>query len=231
VTISDRGSRIDLVCLDMAGTTVKDDGAVEEAFLAALAAVGVGEDDPVRADMLTYVRATMGTSKITVFRSLFGEEDLAVEANTAFEKAYDGIVADGRIAPIPGALDAIEAIRGEGKKVAFLTGFSARTRDALLDALGWRDLADLALCPSEAGRGRPYPDMILTAILRLGIDDVASVAVAGDTAADVECALRAGSSVAAGVLTGADGRARLLEAGATHVLESVTELPALVSGG
>lgn len=223
-----RRPRIDLVCLDMAGTTVLDDGVVEEAFLDALAAVGVADADPVRTDMMSYVRATMGTSKIAVFRSLFGDESLASEANAAFEHAYDLLVKAGRVAPLPGAEDAIAAMRGAGRKVALLTGFSERTRDGLLDALGWCEVVDLALCPAEAGRGRPYPDMVLAAVLRLGIDDVAAVAVAGDTAADVECGLRAGASVAAGVLTGADSRERLLAAGATHVLSSVDELPALV---
>jgi hypothetical protein len=51
-----------LACLDMAGTTVRDDGAVEAAFAAALAAVGVapgsGEDERAQA----VVRETMGWS-------------------------------------------------------------------------------------------------------------------------------------------------------------------------
>ena len=35
-----------LVVLDMAGTTVRDDGAVDEAFAAALRSVGIGADSP-----------------------------------------------------------------------------------------------------------------------------------------------------------------------------------------
>ena len=38
----------------------------------------------------------------------------------------------------------------------------------------------------------------------------------------------AGASVVAGVLTGADGAARLLGAGATHVLGSIAELPGIL---
>lgn len=51
----------------------------------------------------------------------------------------------------------------------------------ILDILGWWDSVDLALCPEDAGRGRPYPDLILSAALRLGIDDVREIAVCGDT--------------------------------------------------
>ena len=52
-------------------------------------------------------------------------------------------------------------------------------------------------------RGRPYPDLILTALMRLRADGVANVAALGDTSNDVDSALRAGCAIAAGTLTGA----------------------------
>ncbi|HEX2315500.1 MAG TPA: phosphonatase-like hydrolase [Thermomonospora sp.] len=219
-----------LVVLDMAGTTVRDDGLVEAAFTRAAATVGVPADGPEHDRMLARVRATMGESKITVFRHLFGgDEDRARRANAAFEAAYAELVDQGRCAEIPGAADTIAGLRAEGIKVALTTGFGRPTQEAILGALGWSGIADLALCPADAGRGRPYPDLVLTALLRLGVDDVRAVAVAGDTASDMLSARRAGAGVAAGVLTGAHGRDALLDAGATHVLDSVTGLPGLLS--
>jgi len=220
---------IDVVCLDMAGTTVADGGLVEQAFLAALDVVGVAGDDSTRGAMLGHVRATMGTSKITVFRSLLGEMARADEANRAFEQAYGSLLDAGRVAPLPGAVEAVDALRSRGTKVALCTGFSRVTLNALLDVLGWRDLADLAICPSDVGRGRPYPDMVLAAAIRLGASAMWSVAVAGDTAADMESGARAGASVVAGVLTGADRAQRLVAAGATHVLASVAQLPGILA--
>ena len=137
----------------------------------------------------------------------------------------------GALRPLPGARQAIDALRGAGVKVALTTGFSAGTRRRLVDALGWGDAVDLALSPADAGRGRPFPDMILTAVIRLGIESVAAVAVAGDTGADIVAGRRAGASVVAGVLTGADDRGSLERAGATHVLDSVADLPALLGVG
>ena len=217
---------IELVCLDMAGTTVRDDGLVELAFEAALSELAV--DPSERETMTSYVRETMGTSKIEVFRALLRDEERAQQANAAFEAAYDELLVEGSAKPIDGAEDAISAIRRSGRKVALLTGFSAATRDRLLAALEWQHVADLTLCPAEAGRGRPYPDLVLTALLRLGASDVAAVAAGGDTAADMASGRRAGASIVAGVLTGADGQARLEQAGATHILASVAELPALL---
>lgn len=221
-----------LVVLDMAGTTVADGGLVEQAFAAAARELGVEEGSADHAAKLEYVRATMGESKISVFRHLFGDEALAQRANVAFEKAYGQLVDGGRIAPIPGAREAIEELRADGLTVVLSTGFARVTQDAILAALGWRDLVALTLCPADAGgRGRPYPDMVLAAFLRTGAaDDVREIAVAGDTAYDMRSGVRSGASVVAGVLTGAHDAAALTDAGATHVLGSVAELPALLRG-
>ncbi|TGB08451.1 phosphonatase-like hydrolase [Streptomyces sp. MZ04] len=221
-----------LVVLDMAGTTVADGGLVEQAFAVAAQELGVQPGSADHAAKLDYVRATMGESKISVFRYLFGEEALAQRANVAFEKAYGELVDGGRIAPVAGAREAIEELRGEGRTVVLTTGFARVTQDAILDALGWRDLVELTLCPADAGgRGRPYPDMVLSAFLRTAaVDGVRQIAVAGDTAYDMKSGVRAGAGVVAGVLTGAHDDAALRGAGATHVLGSVAELPAILRG-
>ncbi|MFC7305326.1 phosphonatase-like hydrolase [Streptomyces monticola] len=216
----------------MAGTTVADGGLVEQAFSRAAGQLGVEPGSADHEKKLQYVRDTMGESKITVFRALFGDEQLAQQANTAFEAAYGELVDGGRIAPVPGAREAIEELRATGRTVVLTTGFARVTQDAILDALGWRDLVELTLCPADAGgRGRPYPDMVLAALLRTrAADDVREIAVAGDTAYDMRSGARAGAGIVAGVLTGAHDSATLRDAGATHVLGSVAELPGLIGG-
>jgi len=110
------------------------------------------------------------------------------------------------------------------------TGFSDPTRELLIDHLGWDDLADLSLSPSVALRGRPFPDMALEALIRLGVDDVREMAIVGDTANDLLAGHRAGASVVAGVLTGAHDRATLESAPHTHILDSVVDLPDVIVG-
>ncbi len=222
---------IQLAVIDMAGTTVADDGLVVEAFDAAATAVGMPEKGPEREQARQYVLDTMGQSKIVVFRALFGDEDLAQRANAAFEEAYASLIADGRAVPIPGAAESLSRLRDGGIRVALTTGFSPDTQEKLIAALGWHDLADLVLAPGPGVRGRPYPDLILTALLRLGADSVHAVAALGDTANDIESALRAGCSVAAGTLTGAHNERQLVAAGATHVVSSVTDFADLLLKG
>ncbi|MFI6465426.1 phosphonatase-like hydrolase [Streptomyces sp. NPDC050538] len=217
---------IRLVVLDMAGTTVADGGLVEEAFAAAARYLGA---EP--ADMLDYVRATMGESKISVFRHLFGDETKAQDANKAFEAAYADLVDGGRVAALPGARETIETLKSQGRTVVLTTGFARTTQDAILAALGWQDLADLTLCPADAGgRGRPYPDMVLTAFLCTAVaDDVRQVAVVGDTSYDMLSGVRAGAGLVAGVLTGAHGADVLRAAGAHQVLDGVGQLPGVLA--
>lgn len=220
---------LELVVLDMAGTTVLDDGVVEQAFQRAAERTGVADRMPW-AEALDYVRVTMGQSKIDVFTHLAGGDVAAAErATAAFEGAYAEIVREQGVSEIPGAADAIQGLKDAGLRVVLTTGFAPVTRDALIDALGWSGLVDLALSPVDAGRGRPAPDLVLAALLRTGASAVAAVAVAGDTVSDVESGRRAGAGFVAGVLSGAHDRDALDRAGADAVLSDVTGLRALLA--
>jgi phosphoglycolate phosphatase len=223
--------QITTACLDMAGTTVADDGSVMTAFGAAVAEGGLIPGAPGYDEAIAYVQATMGQSKIEVFRAVLGGEERAQRANSVFEARYAEAVAAGDVTPLPGAVETIMALRAAGIKVCLATGFSPPTRDALLDALGWRPIIDLALSPADAGRGRPWPDLPLTALLRLGGGAVSELVVAGDTASDVESGLRAGAGLVAGVLTGAASREDLEQAAAPHILDSITGLLPLLGIG
>jgi phosphoglycolate phosphatase len=220
---------ITVACLDMAGTTVADDGSVIAAFSAAVEQFGLPEGTQGYDDALVYVRQTMGQSKIEVFRHILGAEDAAQQANAAFEEHYARSVRAGDVEPLPGATETFAALRAAGIKVCLATGFSPATRDALLDALGWWPLVDLVLSPADAGRGRPWPDLPLTALLRLGGGAVGELAVAGDTPSDVESGLRAGAGLVAGVLTGSSTREELEQAKTPVILDTIAGLLPLVN--
>jgi phosphoglycolate phosphatase len=212
-----------LAVLDMAGTTVRDDGAVDEAFAIALSSVGVAVDTPRFEAARRYVQDTMGQSKADVFAALLDPEE-AARATDEFARAYEGIVAQGRVAPMEGAVELFGTLREHGVKVCLTTGFAPSTRDALLAALGWADLIDLALSPADCGRGRPEPDMIFGAMERLGVTDAGAVAVVGDTTSDLEAGSKAGARAVVGVLSGAHDRATLATAPHTDLIDDVTDL-------
>lgn len=215
---------LELVVLDMAGTTVLDDGIVERAFERAANRTGVGTHLSWP-DALAYVRETMGQSKLDVFTHLAdGDVEAATAATAAFEAAYAELVEEEGVQEIPGARTTIEALREAGISVVLTTGFAPVTRDAILRALGWEQLVDFALSPADVGRGRPAPDLVLGAILRTRATRVAAVAVVGDTASDVQSGIRAGAGLTIGVLSGAHDRDTLEQSGADAVIESIAAL-------
>ena len=213
----------ELVVLDLAGTTVVDDGIVEGAF--ARAWDRVKRTDEGRKAAIQWVRDTMGQSKIEVFRH-FADEDTAQEINREFERAYRELIDDGKCEAIPGAEETIRALKARGLKIAFTTGFAPSTAKAILKALGWQDLADVVLTPEDAGRGRPAPDLVLMSVIRTKTSSVAATVVVGDTESDAASGVAAGAGLVVGVLTGSRDEATLRDAGAGLVLPSVADLPA-----
>jgi phosphoglycolate phosphatase len=224
------GTPFRLACLDMAGTTVTDEGAVEDAFVAAIATAGIAAPSARFDEASAYVRETMGQSKVVVFTALLnGDIEAAERANAAFEEAYAASIAAGRFSPMPGAEAAMDELAARGIKICLTTGFAPTTRDALVAALGWERRADLVLTPADCGRGRPYPDMILSAVIRLAIDDVRSVVVVGDTTNDLLAGRRSGAGLVVGVLSGAHDKDQLSSVAGTVLIDSVADLPALIA--
>jgi phosphoglycolate phosphatase len=226
--MSDKPPQIKLACVDMAGTVMRDDGTVIDAFATALRAVGVdGQRFEVAMD---YAHKTMGLSKRVVFKAQLADDDVVEQALAAFDAAIEAAIGQGRRTEIPGARGALAALRAAGITVCLTTGFTDKVQRAVIEHLGWDEVTDFFIAPSETVRGRPYPDMVLCAFLRAGLDDVREVAVVGDTANDLWSGHRAGASVVAGVLTGSHDRAELERAPHTHILASIVDFPPLVVG-
>ncbi len=220
--------QVEMVAFDVAGTVLNDDGLVISAFKKAFEAT---QPDlwPTHGEQWTqYAIDTMGQSKIHVFTELLGDSEKAQKANVAFEEAYLNEIAAVGAVPIEGAEDLFKYLRAKGIAVTLTTGFSRRTLDTLLNQLGWKDLIDLSVTPSEAGRGRPHPDMLNMSVEVLGITKPSHVIVCGDTAADMQAAVSFGASQTIGVLSGAHDEHTLRDAGATSVINSVADLKSLI---
>ncbi|MGB8195895.1 MAG: HAD family hydrolase [Acidimicrobiales bacterium] len=211
---------VELICFDMAGTTVLDNGLVLEAFRRTIDDLEVDADEATSAE--AYVIETMGQSKIEVFTALFG--DRATFANEAFERNFVESAQELGVSEIPGARSTVETLRDVGLQVALTTGFSPTTREVLIDVLGWGDLFELRVSPSDAGRGRPAPDMLWWCALKSQITAASSIMVVGDTASDMVAGLRAGAGYCVGVLSGNDDQERLIAHGADDVIDSVVDL-------
>ena len=218
-----------LAVFDIAGTIVSDDGVVMQSFIAAFSEVVPevwAEND---GDFIEYARVTMGQSKIEVFRSLLGDDELAAQAAEAFQAHYLTKLPEVHL--FEGVVTMFEELRDAGIKVALNTGFNRNTLDIMLSTLGLADHVDATATQVEAGEGRPSPAMIIHVASELGITSPEDVAVLGDTRSDMEAATRYGSPLAIGVLTGEHDEPALRSAGAHHVVPMVTDaIPVLLNG-
>jgi len=222
---------VTLLCCGLLGVTADDGGILERAFAEAFATQGIVPGTAAYARSMVRVHQTRGQHAVDVFRGLFPNAPGRAEAATlAFDRSYRLSVDRSGLAPMPGASDALERIRGSGTRICLITGLSRSLVGLVLDTLGWWRQVDLVLCPEDVPRGYPWPDLMLCAMLRLGVADVRETAYAGGTESGVLCGTRAGASVVAGILTGGHTRDRLHRAGATHLLGSIAELPAVLTG-
>ena len=210
-------THIEIAAIDLAGTTVHDPGIVE-------AAVRDATGDAFDRDTF---RRTRGGSKIDMLAAMVGTEHAAA-AHRRFEDALLDGIRSGALTPLPHADAALRHLKSAGVRIALLTGFSETVRTATLVALTWTELADVALSPDDRLRGRPHPDLLLSAAVQLHASSIGAVAAVGDTANDVHAARRARTGIAAAVLTGAHDRETLRRAGPSHLLDHVGQFAELV---
>lgn len=94
---------------------------------------------------------------------------------------------------IPGALDAIAALRDAGKKIGTTTGYPREVLEVLSGKLAEQGLTpDNTVCASDVPHGRPRPDMCLKSALDLGVGCVQACVNVDDSAPGIEAGLAAG---------------------------------------
>ncbi len=219
-----RFENIRLVVSDMAGTTVRDSGEVARAFAAALADHGV----ETSAEQISAVRGASKREAIaTLVAPKYGTDAARVEAVYASFKNHLQRVFTREAEPVVGAAETFAWLREHGVRLALNTGFDRDITGILLDALGWRRVADAVICGDDVPQGRPAPYMIFRAMEATGTMDVRHVLNLGDTVSDLQAAHNAGVAVSVGVLSGAHKRQQLEREPHSCLMESVADLPGL----
>lgn len=213
---------IELVALDIAGTTVQEHNAVYDALADAVRAAG---GSPSTSD----IAAWMGADKREAITALLGGSPPASAVDATFDD-FRVRLADAYAArpptPLPGVPEALAKLRANGVKVALTTGFDRVVTDGLLATLGWDSgVIDAVVCVDDVAAGRPAPHMIHRAMELTGVRDVRRVAAVGDTVRDLRAGMNAGAAAVVGVLTGGQTETQLGAEPHTHLLSSVADLP------
>ncbi len=221
----------DLIVLDMAGTTVRDNDAVNYCLQQALMGYGY------RANR-EQINRVMGMPKPLAIRTLLGQlggnSQDEVQVSRIHDDFLQAMVLHYRQHPdvgeIPGAAEVLLSLRRMGLKTALDTGFSRPIAQTILERLRWLNsgLLDATVTSDEVAQGRPYPDLILRAMSLTGVTDAARVIKVGDTPSDLLQGKAAGCGLVVGVTYGSHTAAELEVHPHTHLIDDIRQLPALV---
>lgn len=223
-------SPVSLVCCDVVGAASVDGNVLERSFAEAIATQGVVTGTAAYVRSMVQFDRSRGWSPADIMRRLFPEEEMRAQAaSLAFERSFRAAIDRFGVLPLPGANEALAKLTAAGIKVCLMSSLSRPALSVVLDRLDWWQRADLVLCADDVARAFPWPDLVLTAILRLGIADVQEVAVVTAVEGGVTSGRRAGAGLIVGVLSGVHDPIRLRRAGAVHLLTGLGELPDLVA--
>ncbi|MBO0804338.1 MAG: haloacid dehalogenase [Nocardiopsaceae bacterium] len=218
-----------LVCYDLAKIVI-DDEIVERAFAEAIATLGiVAGTEAYTRSMVRFDRGR-GRSPADILRELFeGDETRAQAACLAFDQSFSAAAERFGVAASPEVLAPFGKVSAAGRRVCSLTTLSRGAAGPLIGQLHLHGPADLVLCADDAPRGFPWPDLVLTAMLRLGAGDVREVAVVSATEAGLLAGHRAGAGMVVGVTRNRKRLPAMRKAGATHILDDIAALPDLLA--
>jgi len=222
----------------MAGTTMRDLGEVEACFAETCRQLNLGADDAT-------IKAVQGQEKRSVFRRFWADQlgidhpDLEAHTDAAFARFKQVLEEHYRrnpVAPTEGCLDFLRWCQQQQIKTALTTGFYREVTDILLAQLGWLQHLDkqyigygdsligFSISSDQVPSGRPAPDMILRAMLALGINDPQAVVNVGDTPSDLLSGKNAGVAFSVGLTNGTHTVQQLAQYPNDGLFGSLTEL-------
>lgn len=213
---------IKLVIFDLAGTTVQDgEGLVAQELQAALSEFGYSIP-------LHEVTATMGIPKKVAIQQLAGPEAPIEAIHHSFQhRMIQTYRCDPDIREIEGVSDLFRTLHEANILVAVDTGFDRETVEALFSRLNWEGLVDGSICSDEVERGRPFPDMAIALMDRLGTVPETTAKV-GDTPNDLAEGHAAGCLLNIGVTYGTHSKEQLSLFPHTHLVDTIQELTMLL---
>ncbi|CAN5621006.1 HAD family hydrolase [soil metagenome] len=165
------------VLFDFDGTLADTLPLIYMAFGAGLEPVLGRTPDPAE------IRGWFGPPDTTILRSLVSESE-AWAAIERYIDVYERYHAD-QVELYPGIADLLDAAQSHAIRMAVVTGKSRVTALYSLQQLGIHDYFELVYAGDDVERQKPDPQAILAALVDMGVTDRASVAMVGDSEADV----------------------------------------------
>ncbi len=229
-----QNTKTKLVIFDMAGTTVKDDDHVSEAFQSALAKenlhLSISEINPI-----------MGFKKpeaISIilkkhFPEHAADSALADRIHRNFVKTMLHYYTESKtLSALPNVEQTFAKLKAAGIKTGLNTGFSRDIAELILNRLQWKEkgFIDFLAASDDVENGRPNPAMINNIMQEAGITNPLEIVKVGDTMVDIQEARNAGCSIAVAITTGAYTRNELEVYTPDYIIDDMAELINIIDG-
>lgn len=225
---------IKLVVFDLAGTTIKDDGNVANAFSGAMKDFGYTVSNDI-------INPLMGYKKSEAIRILLEKYESKMELisndyinviHDAFIRRMGAYYNSTGIQILPNVEKVFKQLRSEGIQVGLNTGFPRVIADLIVGKLGWlaSGLADYLIASDEVPEGRPAPYMIRRLMDAAGVDDPKQVVKIGDTEVDILEGLNAGCRWSIAVTTGTYDREELRKYNPSYIMDDMIDLLGIING-
>lgn len=234
---------IQLITLDMAGTTVTDHHEVEACFAEAAKKTGLTVSEE-------RILAMQGLHKYFVFQTLW-EEILGSTTHPEWQMRVDNSYRvftevlehhyhTHDLTPTEGCLELFAYCHENSIQIALTTGFYRKVCDIILQKLGWLQGLDAqrvgtassviqaSITSDEVEKGRPAPLMIQKAMRLLGVTDPQAVINVGDTPSDIQSGLAADCHLSVAVSNGTHPAELLTPHNPSLLIGSLRELIPLV---
>ena len=212
--------------------------------------------EPMGMLKIDHIRAILSMPEVSEkFQAKYNRcwnEDDVNEMYQSFEKHLFASLEE-YTTPIPHVIDTLNMLRNDyGIKIGSTTGYTGAMMDIVRTGAASKGYTvDNLVTPDDVPAGRPSPYMIFKNMIDLNIPSVLEAVKVGDTLSDIREGVNAGVWTV-GVITGSNEmglteeeysqcpkeelekmketvRQRMIAAGAHHVLDNITELPAYIN--
>lgn len=236
--LNDRRMNVSCVLFDLGMTLVRNPR--EALYQRVLKGFGIGKDIPEldRAFFLAdkeFMRRyphVLGSDPNHFMPWYLGVLNYYLHIRLDLRRAYEAfnqerVAGDYGWAPIPGALGALQFLKGMGLKVGVVSNWDPACRQLLRES-GLFDLLDTVVVSSEVGFLKPDPEIFRIALRELDMTGEQALYVGDNYYDDVEGARMAGMEA---LLISPYGRLGIEETGHSPVIAGVWEVPGYIDPG
>ena len=147
------------------------------------------------------------------------------DLRAAWQEEFEPMLAE--VQPLAGVTELLLSVKRRGLRLVLASSGKAEQVDAFLDLIDGRSVADDWTTSDDVDKSKPDPELVQTALERVGGH---RGLVVGDATWDARAAARAGQPAVA-ILTGGFSEAELRDAGAIDVFPSLDDLRAALERG